>query len=88
MLITRKDGIFLTSVYRKSSFTGQYLNFHSSCSNRRKIGLIITLYHRGKKISSPELFPKETKEIKKILLKNGYPNTLIERVFLIKNKNV
>ena len=27
ILITRKDGRFLTSVYRKSSFTGQYLNF-------------------------------------------------------------
>ena len=54
VLITRKDGRFLTSVYRKSNFTGQYLNFQSSCSKRRKIGLIKTLYHRAKNICSPE----------------------------------
>ena len=40
VLITRKIGRFLTSVYRNSSFTGKYLNFQSSCSKKSKIGLI------------------------------------------------
>ena len=45
VLITRNDGRFLTSVYKKSSFIVQNLNFQSSCSKRRKIDLIKTLYH-------------------------------------------
>ena len=36
VLIIRKDGRFLTSVYRNSSFTGQYLNFQSSCSEKKQ----------------------------------------------------
>ena len=39
-LITRKDNKFIASVFRKLSFTGQYLNFQSYCSKRRKISLI------------------------------------------------
>ena len=88
MLITRKYGRCLTSVYRKSSFTGQYLNFQFSCSKIIKVGLIKTLYHRAKKICSLELFLNETKEIKEILLKNGYPDTVIERVFNQESKRL
>ena len=81
MFITRKDGRCCTSVYRKSSFTAHNLNIQSSCSKRRKIGLIKASYHRAKKICSPELFWRETKQIKEMLLNNGYPDTLIEIVF-------
>ena len=65
-------------VYRKPTFTGQYLNCQSC--KWRKIGLIKTLYNIAQKISSPELLSNEIKVIKEILRKNGYPNTLIERV--------
>ena len=70
----------MTSVYKKPTFTGHYLNFQSRCSKQRKIGLIKTLYHRAQKISSPELLSNEIKTVKEILRKNEYTNNLIERV--------
>ena len=44
VLIKRNDNKFITSTFRKP-FTGQYLNFQSFCSKRRKIGMIKTLFH-------------------------------------------
>ena len=60
--------------------TGQYLNFQPCCGKQRKIGWIKKLYYRVQKISSPELLSNESKIIKEILQKNGYPNNLISRV--------
>ena len=47
ILITKSKVKFLTSLYRKPSFTGQYLHFQSFCTKKRKINLIRTLYHRA-----------------------------------------
>ena len=52
VLIKRIDNKFITSIFRKP-FTGQYLNFQSYCSKRRRTGLIKTLFHRTNKICSP-----------------------------------
>ena len=81
VLIKRKDDKFITSIFRKPTFTGQYLNFLSYCSRRRKIGLIKTLFHRARKICSSEVFQNELIVIKELLLKNGYPGPLIDKVF-------
>ena len=71
------------SLFRKP-FTGQYLNFQSYCSQRWKTtGLIKTLFHRANKICSPEVFQNKLKVIKDLLIKNGYPNPLIDNVFKI-----
>ena len=45
-------------------FTGQYLNFQSYCSKRRKVSLIKTSFHRAKEICSPEVFEIELNVIK------------------------
>ena len=44
---------FITSMYRKKTFTGQYINFLSHCSRKRKINLIKTLCHRAVTMCSP-----------------------------------
>ena len=62
-------------------FTGQYLNFLSYCSKRRKIGLFKTLFHRPSKKCSPEVFQIELNVIKELLLMKGYPGPLIDKVF-------
>ena len=41
--ITRVDGKFVTSVYRKKTFSGVYLNFKSFLPNSYKQGLLFTL---------------------------------------------
>ena len=77
VLIKKKGDKFLTTVCRKPTVTGQYLNFQSYCNKRRKTGLIKTLFNR---ICSPELFSEETNIIKHMLQKNGYPRTLVDRI--------
>ena len=79
VIIKRKNNRFLTSVFRKKTFTGNYLNFQSSCSVKRKINLIRTLCHRAYKICSPELLTSEINQIKLLLNKNGYPKELINK---------
>ena len=44
VLIKRNDNKFITSIFRKP-FTGQYLNFQSYCSKRKKIGMTKTLFY-------------------------------------------
>ena len=77
ILMERKDDKFYTSVFRKKTFTGQYVNYHSYCSDKRKINLIRTLCDRAKKICSPNYLDNEIRNIKDILLDNGFPESLI-----------
>ena len=88
VLIKRKHDKFITSVFRKPTFTGQYPNFLSYCSKKKKIGLIKTLYHRASKIYSPEVFQFELNVIKELLLKNGYPGPLFDKVFKIETNRL
>ena len=80
VLVERTKDKFITSVYRKSTFTGQYVNFQSFCNRKRKRNLIQTLYDRAVRICSPETLDKEIEKIANILQENGYPKKLIERV--------
>ena len=86
--IKRKENRFLTSVYRKKTFTGCYLNFQSNCSLKRKVNLIRTLCHRAHKICSPELLLSEIKQIKTLLNKNGYPQELVNKTIHLHVKNL
>ena len=67
----REHDKFLTTVYRKATFTGQYLHFQSFCSKKRNVNLIRTLCHRAHMICSPELLQKELNKIKDVFIKNG-----------------
>ena len=77
-MIIKDKTKFLTKIYRKTTFTGQYLNYQSFCSKKRKVNLIKTLYHRAYKICSKELLDSEVDNIKNILITNGYPVDLIK----------
>ena len=52
VLVTKSNNKFITSVYRKPTFTGQYIHWNSFGPKRRKINLIDTLTHRALKICS------------------------------------
>ena len=52
VLVTHTEQGFGSSVYRKSTFTGQYLNFNSHHQNTVKKGIFCCLQHRTKAISS------------------------------------
>lgn len=79
ILITRKDGKFTTSLYRKVTFSGVYSNYKSHIAKSYKLGLVLTLIHRIYTIcSSYANLHLELENIKDILLTNGYPLFIID----------
>lgn len=79
VLVKRNDGVFVTSVFRKPTFTGLYTSWNSFVPKSRKIGLIATLVHRALMICSPELLDEELITIWNIFENNGYPINVIRR---------
>ena len=83
MLVERHDSEFLTLVYRKPTFTGQYLRWNSFSPQKQKINLIGTLVYRAF-ICSKSKLDSELGKICSILLENGYPERAINSAFKLK----
>ena len=89
--ITRGNGKFSTTVYRKKTYTGQHMQFDSYLPKRFKIGLIACLLHRLYVIcSSFTAIHEEIQFTYNVLRKNGFPasvlNTQISRFLSKKQK--
>ena len=80
VLVERGSSKFVTSIYRKPTFTGQYIRWSSFCTKRRKLNLISCLVHRAVMICSPEKLESELDQIRSILASNGYPRTVVETI--------
>ena len=77
LLIKRNNHAFLTSIYRKETFTGLYTNWDSFTPRKYKINLIRTLNFPYFRIwLSPSLLSCSLDELRKLLLENGYPSGL------------
>jgi hypothetical protein len=79
-VLVHKESKFRTSVYRKKTFTGQYVKWQSFCPRKRKTKLIATLVHRATKICSAGKLNAEIDNIKKMLRGNGYPDDVLQEV--------
>ena len=76
----KRDDIFKTSVYRKPTFTGLFTNFHSFLPLLYKINLAKCLFTRAFRIcSSHAVADKEFKNIVALLLKNSFPQSLLDK---------
>ena len=71
VLVEKSPSKFITSIYRKPTFTSQYLRWNSFSPRKRKTNLILTLTHRALAICSPERLQSRLDKIKFILLTNG-----------------
>ena len=76
--VIRNNLTLETMVYRKPTFSGDYVKWDSFCGKKRKINLIKTLVHRGKMICSPKHLPQELKNIRSIFIENGYPVSVVD----------
>ena len=74
VLVEKYDTEFITSVYRKPTFTGQYLRWNSFNPRKQKISLINTLVHRALMICSKRKLLSELDNIHSIMAGNGYPD--------------
>ena len=75
--VEHTKGSYETKVYRKPTFTGQYLRWESFTLIKRKASLVSTLVHRALKICSKSKLKEEINRIKEILLDNGYPDDFV-----------
>ena len=79
VFIERSAGAFLTSVYRKPTFNGDYIPWSSFCPTKRKTGLISCLVKRAIKICSPGKLEEEMHKLTSIFLNLGYPEFVVKR---------
>ena len=71
---------FITSVYRKKTYTGQLTNYFSFTQFKYKLGLIKTLIDRAYKINNTtQGFHKDIKNLSDILKRNMFPKWLIDK---------
>ena len=77
-VLVEKEGTgLLASIYRKPTFTGQYIRWNSFSPKTRKISLIKTLVHRALMICSKTKLGSELDKIKQLLIEDGYPADVI-----------
>ena len=75
----QSDGTFSTTIYRKQTFNGVYLNYHSFAPLSFKKGLVRTLFIRACRICSPEHLQCEFDFLFHALQLNSYPEYFINR---------
>ena len=78
VLVEKSNEGFLTSVFGKPTFTGQYFYWDSFGPTKRKTNLIETLVHRALMICSKSKLQHELENISSILRNNGYPESIIQ----------
>ncbi|CAI2731721.1 unnamed protein product [Schistosoma spindalis] len=79
LLSRREDGSIKRSIFRKSTWTGQYLSYYSYCSVQYKRGLIRCLFNRLDRICTNYAIDDDVKLLNKTLIENGYPLKFINR---------
>ena len=76
VLVTRTEQGFRSSVYRKPTFTGQYLNFNSHLYTVKK-GIVRCIQHRAKTISSDtDAYQEEMIRLRHNLHRKNYPESI------------
>ena len=77
--VSREKGKFVTTVYRKPTFSGVYTHFDSFLPTVYKFGMV---FYRCFKICSDWTnFHEELSFLKYVFLKNGYPLSFIDNCF-------
>ena len=72
------NNTFVTSVYRKKTFTGLYTKWDSFTPRKYKINLARTLTYRCFPICfTASLLQSAVEDLKSLLLQNGYPQGII-----------
>ena len=79
------DGRLTTSVYRKPTYTDQYLAYDSHHPQSVKRGIVKCLYERAKRlVTKPSVISEEKKHPSSVLVSNGYPFSFFFFSFLQK----
>jgi len=77
LTLIKKEGRLIFNWYRKPTFSGRFLNFHSHHPFLHKKGTIISLIDRVILLSHPQFHKDNFDLIINVLIDNGYPLNLI-----------
>nr|VZI08282.1 unnamed protein product [Spirometra erinaceieuropaei] len=79
LLHRQEDGSIQRKIFRKKTWTGQYINFHSFVPLNLKRNLVQGLAARVRRICSPDTVEEELQQLQNTLRENGYPERFILR---------
>ncbi|BHF85740.1 hypothetical protein SprV_1002891200 [Sparganum proliferum] len=79
LLHRQEDGSIQRKVFRKKTWTGQYLNLHSLVPLNIKRNLVQGLAARVRRICSPKVIDEELQHLRNTLRENGYPDRFVLR---------
>ena len=80
--ISWEIGKFVTTVYRKTTFSGVYTHFESFLLSTHKFDVLYTLVYRCFILCSDQTkLHRELVTLKEIFHGNGYPQSLIDKCF-------
>ena len=91
-LFTKSNDSFITSIYRKPTFTGQYIHWDSFGAKQPKTNLFVKLTHRALKICSKSIVEHEPRKqyllysCKKCLSRTLYRFQNFQRTFTFLTK--
>ena len=77
-ITVKDDGTLKFQVYRKNTHTDQYLQYCSHQPLQHKLGVVRTLTHRARTITTtPDDLDQEYQHLEKVLSVSGYPSRLL-----------
>ena len=85
-MVNRENQTFYTNIYRKSTFSGDYVPYNSYSPMRQKLNLISCLAYRAMKICSEKYLETELSNVERIFATLGYPQDIIKNT-IQKNKD-
>jgi len=77
--VIRMNGKLITNWFRKPTFSGRYINFHSNHPLQYKLNSITNLVDHAILLSNERFHDSNLTIVKNILINNGYPIKLINR---------
>ena len=75
------SGSLSFSVHKKPIHTNKYLDFKSDHPLQQKLTIIQTVHYRVDRLCSNENKVEEIKNAKTALRKNGYPKSIVNKIF-------
>ena len=86
LLKKKQDGKLTHTVYRKPTHTNRYLNANSHHHPAQLHSVINTLVTRSPKLADQNRQPEEKKNIRRILIQNGYHPKSVDKALRTNNK--
>jgi len=88
VLIVKNDNKLISNWYRKSTFSGRYINFYSNHPAQYKLNTIINLVDHAILLSDAQFHNDNIMIVKDILENNGYPKHIINKQINDRCKNI